>query len=138
MTPEQAQREAIRLGGDGVEFDLVTKNGRSRCRFEDVDLDVFTVLDRPKHLVGKTLMLSDLWDDDGFTVENVTAPKKVLSEVERFRVALRILAGRPDDAGQTHGSTLHDVPTMQRYAAAVLEGADPADVAGAIASVAAS
>ena len=76
MTLEQAQREAIRRDADSAEFDLVTRSGRSHCRFEDADMGVFRVLDRPAHLAGKAMFVSSLTGDDGYWVENFSVPAK--------------------------------------------------------------
>ena len=76
----EAQRKAIEENAaDSAEFDLVANGRRSRCRFEDADMGIFKVLDRPAHLVGKLLLVSELARDDGFTVENFTVPKQLPS-----------------------------------------------------------
>ena len=56
--------------------------------------------------------------------------RDVIEDVRRFRLALRIIAGLPDDAGHTHAAALGTSRSL--YARGVLAGWDPADVEGAI------
>jgi hypothetical protein len=72
----QCQRKAIdEDAADRAEFDMVNAGGlRSHCKWEDADMGLFRVLDRPKHLVGRLLHVSIFEGDDGLTVENFIVP----------------------------------------------------------------
>jgi hypothetical protein len=71
MNLEQCRKKAIDANAaDRAEFVLVNRQGlRSRCRWEDADMGIFRVLDRPKHLKGQLLSTRLYQDDDVLTVE---------------------------------------------------------------------
>lgn len=66
----------------------------------------------------------------GNFVEVYARGREPRGEVRRLQLALRILAGLPDDAGHTRGAEIGDRGSL--YARGVLAGADPGDVEGAI------
>jgi hypothetical protein len=68
-----------------------------------------------------------------YLAEPTAAELSMLAGNRRLTLALRILAGLPDDAGHTYSAELHGVGEMVLYARGVLADAEPGDVAGAIA-----